>query len=168
MPSATAEIRNDSSTSGPSSILGLVAWVALSFSASLSGVLFSPGEWYASLQKPAFNPPGWIFGPVWTTLYFMMGVSAWLVWRSGGFSQAARALTLFVVQLALNAIWTPVFFGLHNLGGAFCVIVALWCAIALTLGAFWKHNRLAAAMLMPYLLWVSFATLLNFTLWRLN
>lgn len=145
--------------------LALVGWVALCWAAALSGIAFMPGEWYASLNKPAWNPPNWVFGPVWTTLYIMMGVSAWLVWRTGS---ARRALAVFLIQLLLNALWTPVFFGLKQPGAAFAVIVAMWCAIAASIAVFWRHSRVAAALLLPYLAWVSFASALNFTLWRLN
>ncbi|MBX3460047.1 MAG: tryptophan-rich sensory protein [Planctomycetes bacterium] len=152
-------------TSGVKSVLGLAGWVLLSFGASASGAFFSPGEWYAALDKPSFNPPGWVFGPVWTALYLMMGVSAWLVWRRGN---AWRALALWLVQLALNAAWTPFFFGLHWMGVALCIIIAMWLAILATILAFRRHARAAALLLVPYLLWVSFATVLNAALWHLN
>jgi tryptophan-rich sensory protein len=132
------------------------------------GGLFMPDEWYASLRKPSWNPPGWIFGPVWTALYAMMAVAAWLIWRRGGWGKQRRPLLLFIVQLALNALWTPLFFGLHRPGLAFAEILLLWLAIALTLAAFWREHRAAAWLLAPYLAWVSFAALLNLTLWRLN
>jgi len=149
-------------------ILALVGWVLLCFAAAAMGGLFMPGEWYASLRKPAWNPPGWIFGPVWTALYTMMAVAAWLVWRCGGWAAQRRPLALFLVQLALNALWTPLFFGLHRPGLAFAEIVLLWLAIAATLVAFRPVSRAAAWLLAPYLAWVSFATVLNLTLWRLN
>lgn len=140
----------------------------LCFAAAAVGGLFMPGDWYAALKKPSWNPPGWIFGPVWTALYAMMAVSAWLVWRRGGFAGQRRALTLFLVQLALNAAWTPLFFGMQRPGVAFAEIVLLWWAIAATLLAFRSVSRAAAWLLAPYLAWVSFASVLNFTLWRLN
>ena len=127
-----------------------------------------PGEWYASLNKPSWNPPAWIFGPVWTLLYTMMAVAAWLVWRRGGFAVHRKPLACFLVQLALNAAWTPLFFGLHQPGWAFAEIVLLWLAIVATLAAFWRVHRPAAWLLVPYLAWVSFATFLNFTLWQMN
>jgi tryptophan-rich sensory protein len=140
----------------------------LCFVAAGVGGLFMPGEWYASLKKPAWNPPGWIFGPVWTALYTMMAVAAWRVWKCGGFTAQRRPLALFLVQLALNAAWTPLFFGLHRLGLAFAEMLLLWLAIAATLTEFYRVSRAAAWLLAPYLAWVSFAALLNFTLWRLN
>lgn len=127
-----------------------------------------PGEWYASLKKPSWNPPGWIFGPVWSALYTMMGIAAWLVWKSGGWAAQRRPLILFLVQLILNAIWTPLFFGLHQPGIAFAEILILWLGIAATLKAFRPVNTVAAWLLVPYLIWVSFASVLNGTLWRLN
>lgn len=154
---------------GPTSLfkntVALAGWVALCYAAALSGIVFMPGEWYASLNKPSWNPPSWVFGPVWTTLYIAMGVSAWLVWRAGN---ARLALSVFLIQLLLNALWTPVFFGLKQPGAAFTVIVAMWCAIAATIALFWRHSRVASALLVPYLAWVSFASALNFALWRLN
>lgn len=144
---------------------GLAGWVLVSFAASASGAFFSPGEWYASLNKPSFNPPPWVFGPVWTALYAMMGVSAWLVWRC---RDARRPLALWLLQLAFNAAWTPVFFGLHRMDIALVIIIAMWLAILATILAFRRHSRAAALLLVPYLLWVGFATALNAALWRLN
>jgi tryptophan-rich sensory protein len=161
----------DSNPRGPSwgrSALALAGWVALCFSAASLGAFFMPGEWYASLKKPSWNPPGWIFGPVWTALYAMMAVAAWLVWRRGGFAAQRRPLGWFLAQLALNAAWTPLFFGLHWPGVAFAEIVLLWLAIVATLAAFRPVNRAATFLLVPYLLWVTFAAALNFALWRLN
>jgi tryptophan-rich sensory protein len=148
--------------------LALAGWLALCFSVASLGAVFMPGEWYASLKKPSWNPPPWIFAPVWSALYAMMAVAAWLVWKRGGFSTQRRPLALFLAQLALNALWTPLFFGLHRPGLAFLEILLLWLAIAATLLAFRSVNRAAAWLLAPYLAWVSFAAALNFALWRLN
>ena len=148
--------------------LALAGWVLLCFTAAFLGGIFMPGDWYLSLKKPSWNPPGWIFGPVWTALYTMMAVSAWLVWKRGGFAAQRRPLSFFLIQLALNAAWTPLFFGLHWTGAAFVEIVLLWLAIAATLGAFYPVSRVAGWLMVPYLAWVSFAAILNFTLWRLN
>lgn len=149
-------------------VLALLAWLAVTFCAAAMGGLFMPGEWYASLKKPSWNPPGWIFGPVWTALYAMMAVAAWLVWRQGGWGKQRKPLLIFLAQLALNALWTPLFFGLHRPGLAFAEIVLLWLAIAATIAVFRRVRRVAAWLLAPYLAWVSFAAALNFTLWRLN
>jgi tryptophan-rich sensory protein len=149
-------------------VLALAGWVVLCFAAATMGGFFPPGEWYASLTKPSWNPPGWVFGPVWTALYAMMAVAAWLVWKRGGWAAQRRPLALFLGQLALNAAWTPLFFGLHRPGLAFAEIVLLWLAIAATLVTFGPVSRVAAWLLAPYLAWVSFAAGLNFTLWRLN
>lgn len=149
-------------------VLALAGWLFVCFAASAVGSLFTPGEWYASLQKPSWNPPNWIFGPIWITLYAMMALAAWLVWKRGGWHAQRRALALFLVQLALNAAWTALFFGLKNPGLAFAEIVVLWLAIAATLLAFRLVSRPAAWLLAPYLAWVTFAAFLNFTIWRLN
>ncbi len=148
--------------------LALAAWLVLCFASATLGGLFPPGDWYASLKKPAWNPPGWVFGPVWTALYTMMAVAAWLVWRRGGFVAQRQPLLLFLGQLALNAAWTPLFFGWHWPGVAFAEIMLLWLAIGATLFRFRAVSHIAAGLLAPYWAWVSFAAVLNFTLWRLN
>lgn len=150
------------------SIFGLCGWLLLCFAAPSIGVLCPPGEWYATLEKPSWNPPGWIFGPVWSLLYTLMAVAAWLVWRRGGFAGQRQALGAFVAQLALNALWTPLFFGLNQPGAAFAEILLLWLAIAWTIERFWRVHRAAAYLLLPYLAWVGFAAVLNGTLWRMN
>jgi len=147
------------------SALALTGLILVTFCAPLAGMFSPPGDWYALLNKPEWNPPSWIFGPVWTALYLMMAVAAWMVWRRDGWR---RALWLYFTQLALNAAWTPVFFGTREIGWAFVVIIALWVAIMVTLLAFLRVSRAAAFLLLPYLAWVTFAALLNFTLWRLN
>lgn len=149
-------------------MLGLVGWLALCFAAAGAAVFVSPDGWYAGLNKPAWNPPAWVFGPAWTFLYVTMAVAAWLVWREGGWRTQGRALGLFVLQWALNALWTPLFFGLHRPGLALIDILALWLAILATLIAFWRVRRVAGILLLPYLAWVTFAAALNFTIWRMN
>ncbi len=146
----------------------LIGWIALTFSAALTGAFVDTGGWYASITKPAWNPPNSIFGPVWTTLYIMMAVAAWLVWQRGGWKQQRKALTIYLVQWALNALWTPLFFGLQRPDLAFAGILLLLASILATIAAFWRVKRTAAILLIPYVLWVSFATVLNFTIWRLN
>lgn len=148
--------------------LGLTVFLVVCFSAASMGALFLPGAWYAGLNKPSWNPPGWVFGPVWSALYTMMAVAAWLVWQRGGFGAQRWALTWFIIQLALNAAWTPLFFGLHLPSVAFGEMLLLWAAIVVTLRAFFQVNGLAGWLLAPYLAWVSFAAVLNFTIWRLN
>ena len=123
--------------------------------------------WYASLSKPSWNPPSWVFGPVWTTLYVMMGVAAWLVWRKVG-TPYGRVFLWFWIQLILNALWSFIFFGLEQPGWASAEIILLWLSIAATLWMFRKCSALAALLLTPYLGWVSFAACLNLTIWRLN
>lgn len=147
---------------------GLAVCIAVTFLAPALGAWAMPGEWYATLRKPSWNPPAWIFGPVWTALYLMMATAAWLVWRRGGWAAQRRALTLYLVQLALNAAWTPIFFGLKMPGLAFAVILLLLAAIVAAAFAFRGVHKGAAALLAPYIAWVSFAAFLNFTLWRLN
>ncbi|MBP8259632.1 MAG: tryptophan-rich sensory protein [Verrucomicrobia bacterium] len=146
----------------------LLGWLALSFCVAAIGSLFMPGEWYAGLQKPSWNPPKWIFGPVWTALYTTMAVAAWLVWKRGGWARQRMALTIFLVQLGLNALWSPLFFGMQNPALAFVDILLLWLALLATAAAFWRSRPLAGVLLVPYLSWVTFAGALNFTLWRLN
>ncbi len=149
-------------------LAGLAGWLAVTFAAAWAGARFMPGEWYAALAKPWWNPPNWIFGPVWTVLYVLMAVAAWLVWRQAGFAGAGAALGLFLVQLALNALWSYLFFGLHRIDWALADILALWAAILAVLVLFWRVQAAAGTLLLPYLAWVSFATVLNFALWRLN
>jgi translocator protein len=151
----------------------LLVSCAIPFLVGLFGSVFttadSLGNWYAGLNKPSFNPPDWIFGPVWTALYIMMGISAFLVWRKGLDSKVVRiALACFIVQLFLNAIWTPLFFGLRSPLLGLIDIVLLLNAIIVTVFAFSKISRPAAILLVPYLAWVSFATVLNAAIYLLN
>jgi benzodiazapine receptor len=149
-------------------IIALLAWVGLCFLTAWIGSQFSPGEWYAQLQKPSWTPPGYLFGPVWSVLYLSMGVAAWLVWRRAGFSGARLALTLFVVQLVLNGMWSWIFFGMQRPGLAFAEILVLWLMILATMLAFWRVSSTAGMLFLPYLAWVSFATFLNYSIWQLN
>ena len=148
--------------------LALGGFVVASFAvAALGGATTAASvqEWYPTIAKPTWTPPSWIFGPVWAALYAMMAVAAWLVWRRAGWG---RALVWFAVQLALNAVWSPVFFGLHRIGLALVDIVLLWLTIAGTTVAFWRVMPAAGMLFVPYLAWVSFATALNFAIWQLN
>jgi len=125
--------------------------------------------WYASLNKPFFNPPGWVFGPVWIILYTMMGIAAYTVWHKGLRTRGVRsALAIFLLQLILNSLWSAVFFGGRSIGGGMVVIVLLWLAIAWTMAAFFNISKPTVFLLTPYILWVSFAFVLNLALLILN
>jgi len=153
-------------------------WVALVVAvlacelAGASGVILSGNGvsvWYPQLTKPAYTPPNWVFGPVWTTLFALLGIAAWLVWQADFEERGVRlALGLFVGQYALQVAWSGAFFGLRRPAAGLAVIVALWLAIVATIVAFDRVDRWAALLLVPYLAWVSFATLLNYDIWRLN
>jgi len=149
-------------------VLALLGWLALSFAAGFVGSRFTPSEWYQQLVKPSWTPPSAVFAPVWSILYIMMGIAAWLVWRNGDFSRVVTPLTLFIVQLVLNALWSYFFFGLHRPGVAYFDIVVLWVVIVLTTITFWRVSAAAGVLLIPYLAWVTFASFLNLAVWRLN
>lgn len=150
-------------------VLTWLGWVLLSFGAALPGAATPPGDWYEGLTKPSWTPPGWVFPVVWTTLYVAMGTAAWLVQRRAREGRESRGpLAAFGLQLALNAAWTPVFFGAHRMLPALGILVALWLALLGTLLAFRRVSSTAAWLLAPYLVWVSVATVLNFEIWRLN
>ena len=151
-------------------IVGLVVWLFVSFGAAAIGGAASiqAAPFYAQLARPEWAPPSFLFGPVWTVLYALMGIAAWLVWRVGGFRAAKPALILFLVQLALNALWSWLFFGWHRGALAFADILVLWALIVATSVAFWRIKPLAGVLLVPYLLWVSFASALNYSVWQLN
>ena len=151
-------------------IIGLVAWLAVCFIGAAIGAAASvrAGSFYAQLLRPEWAPPAGWFGPVWTSLYTLMAIAAWVVWRIGGFRAALTAHTLFLVQLSVNALWSWLFFGWHLGALAFTDILLLWVLIIATLVAFWRIRPLAGALLVPYLLWVSFAVVLNYSVWQLN
>jgi benzodiazapine receptor len=153
------------SPSRPQRALALVGFIVVTFCAALLGIFGQPGTWYDALNKPEWNPPPWIFGPVWSLLYAIMAVAAWLVWQREGWR---RAMMLYFIQLALNAAWTPIFFGAHQLGWALVEIILLWIAILMTMLAFLRVSKPAGWLLAPYLAWATFAAFLNFTLWRMN
>lgn len=148
-----------------SGIKSLVPFLVLVAITAAGGVLFPPGEWHAALVKPSFNPPNVLFAPVWTALYLMMAVAAWRVFRRDGWQ---APLWLWLGQLVLNAIWTPLFFGLHRIDLALADIVVLDALVVATLVAFFRRDRVAGALLLPYLAWILFATALTFAIWRLN
>lgn len=157
---ASVAVRND----WFSLVIFLVACFAV---AALGSIATNPEihGWYATINKPSWTPPNWLFGPVWTLLYAMMAVAAWLIWRRIGWSSA---ITLFIVQLILNLAWSFIFFKFHSPGLAFIEIVLLWMAIAATIWKFSSTSQPATLLLVPYLLWVTFAAALNFSIWRLN
>ncbi len=148
-------------------IIRIVISVGLCLAVGFIAGRFRPGQWYLELTKPSFTPPGWIFAPVWTALYILMGLAAWLIWRQAGLA-AAIPLAVFLIQLILNGLWSYIFFGRHAIGAAFAEIIILWLFILLTMILFWKRSPLAGAFILPYLLWVSFASILNYSIWRLN
>lgn len=156
--------------STPKQILGLAGWLGIVFTAAIIGAAASvnAGPFYMQLVRPAWAPPAGVFGPAWTVLYTFMGIAAWLVWRTDGFRAARSALILFIVQLAVNALWSWLFFGWQRGALAFADILLLLVLIVITLRAFWRIQPLAGALLIPYLLWVSFAAALNFMVWQLN
>jgi tryptophan-rich sensory protein len=150
----------------------LVAAVVLCELAGVVGSVFtfpSIPTWYASLEKPGFNPLNWVFAPVWLILYALMGVAAYFVWSKALEPKGARvASSVFVAQLFLNVLWSNVFFGLHSLFYGFVIIVALWISIALTVVVFARVSKIASVLMLPYILWVSFASVLNYYIWLLN
>lgn len=154
------------------SFAALLVCIFASFAAAGLGNLLSPGggdsQWYAKLAKPTWTPPGYIFGPVWTALYLMMAVAAWRVWRADGLREARLPLGLFAIHLLFNAAWTAIFFGMHRPGFAFVDIIVLWVLIALTTLLFWTRDRIAAALMLPYLAWVTFASVLNAAIFWMN
>lgn len=151
--------------------LVLVGFVALSQAAGLVGSLFTISAiagWYSLLERPALSPPNWVFAPVWTTLYVLMGVAAFLVWKSGSGRRLRRAMLVFGLQLSLNALWSVLFFGLQSPALGLVCIAAMWLSIVWTIVLFGKISRPAAWLLVPYLAWVSFASYLNAAIWLLN
>jgi translocator protein len=154
--------------------LVLIAFIALALGAGAIGAVFSPGvsegtgRWYAALAKPEWSPPNAWFGPVWTVLYVSMGIAAWLIWRERYHRARHVALAAYAVQLLLNALWAPVFFGARNIGAGLFIIVALWLTLSWTLREFAAVKSAAAWLLAPYLAWVTFASALNFSIWKLN
>ncbi len=153
-----------------SQVVGLVGWLAMSYATAAIGAVASINavSFYRQLSQPVWAPPAWLFGPVWTLLYGLMGISAWLVWKSGSWRDHSGKLAVFVVQLFVNGLWSWLFFAWHHGALAFVDIVVLWVLIAATLHAFWRVRPLAGVLLIPYLCWVSFAMALSFSVWHLN
>ena len=151
--------------------LGLIVSIIVCLGvAGLGGLVTDPRvfDWYAQLAKPKWTPPDWVFGPVWTVLYICMAVSVWLIWRQGGSATAKVPMALFVAQLVLNSLWSILFFGFQQPGIAAIEIVLMWAAILTTIVAFWNRSTSASLLLVPYLAWVTFAVLLNWTIWQMN
>lgn len=151
--------------------LSLLFWVVLAQCVGILGSVFtfdSISTWYVTLAKPSFSPPNWVFGPAWVTLYALMGIAAWRIWERRSQPGSMRALAAYGIQLGLNGIWTPVFFGLHNTQLALAIIIALWVMILVTIYRFASIDRVAAWLLVPYIAWVSFASVLNLYIVLLN
>lgn len=150
----------------------LIISLALPQIAGLTGALFTEtgeGSWYRTIEKPEWNPPGWVFGPVWTTLYILMGIAFYLIWKSETpWLRKRPAMILWIIQLVFNFLWTIIFFNLHQIGWALAEIIVLWVLILAAIFAFACINKVAAWLLVPYISWVSFATLLTGTIWMLN
>lgn len=151
-------------------LAGLIGWLAVTFAAAAAGGFASAdaGDFYQRLMRPAWAPPSWLFAPVWTMLYLLMAVAAWLVWRERGFRQAPITLLLFLIQLGVNALWTWLFFAWHLGAVAFGEILILWALILCTLVAFWRVRSIAGVLLIPYLAWVTFAAALTYAVWQAN
>ncbi|MEO6080998.1 MAG: TspO/MBR family protein [Steroidobacteraceae bacterium] len=151
-------------------LIGLAGWLLVSFAAGAIGAIASveARTFYGQLTRPDWAPPGWLFGPVWSALFALMGLAAWLVWRQHGFKAGRAALVLFVIQLAANALWSWLFFAWHQGGLAFAEVLVLWALIVATSVSFWRHSALAGAMMLPYLAWVTFASALTYSTWQLN
>lgn len=152
-------------------LAGLAGFLLLSLAVSALGGLAtatSVATWYPTLAKPPFNPPDWIFAPVWTTLYVLMAFAAWRIWRMPASKRRSQALVAYLIQLALNVVWSVLFFSCQAIGMALAEIIVLLAATIVTLVLFWRLNRLAGVLLLPYPVWVAFATVLNVSLWMLN
>lgn len=153
------------------SVCVFIGFLLITFSAAGLGGLFTANgvrDWYPTLHKPAWNPPGRVFGPVWTFLYCCIAVAGYLTWRKAGFAGCKWTMLAFAVQLVLNAAWSGIFFGMRQPGWAFAEIVLLWAAILVTMVGVFRISVWPGALLLPYLLWVSFASVLNLVLWRMN
>lgn len=151
-----------------SSYIALLVFILANVMVAMSGALFRPGAWYASLNKPSWQPPNWLFGPVWSVLYAMIAVSGWFVWLEVGLQGAGLAFAVYAAQLFLNAVWSGLFFGMRRIDLAMLEVILLWLSIVLNIIVFYPISAAAAWLLLPYLLWVSFAAFLNFVMLKLN
>ncbi len=152
----------------PTDLVALACFLLACFAAASTGAIFRPGAWYETLDKPSWTPPDWLFPVAWSVLYVAIAVSAWLVWREAGVAGAALPLAVWAVQLLLNGAWSWIFFGLKRMDLAFIEVLALWASIAACIVLFWPINRWASVILVPYLLWSSFAAALNLAVWQRN
>lgn len=148
-------------------IISIIIPLSIGFTASLFTIT-GVKSWYRTIQKPSWNPPDWVFGPVWTTLYVLMGISFFLIWRSSGEKQKQTAIVLYILQLVANFFWSLIFFDQHQIALALAEIIILWVLILLTIFSFANISKTAAWLLVPYISWVSFAAILNYTIWQLN
>ncbi len=149
-------------------VLGLAFSIVLTFGVATFAAQFEPGDWYVHLAKPAWTPPGWLFGPVWGMLYLAMSISAWLVWRQRHAARVSLPLGIYFTQLAINGTWSWLFFGQQWINLALVNLIVLVILVAVTVAMFQRVRKAAGLMLIPYLLWISFATALNFQIWRVN
>jgi len=159
-----------SQRSTPAQIVGLLSWLAVAFAAAAFGAVASidAGTFYAQLVRPVWAPPASVFGPVWSVLYLLMGIAAWLVWREQGAYRLGAALTLFVAQLCANALWSWLFFAWRHGAFAFADVLVLLALIAATITMFWRIRRLAGILMLPYFAWVGFASVLTWAVWQSN
>jgi tryptophan-rich sensory protein len=149
-------------------ISGFFGFLGACFAAALSGAVFKPGAWYEGLAKPPWRPPNWLFGPAWALLFLMIATAGWLIWGRAGFAGASLALSIYGVQLLLNAAWSGFFFGMRRMDLALADLCLLWLSILGCIITFWPIDERAAWLMVPYLAWVSFAGVLNWTMWRMN
>jgi benzodiazapine receptor len=149
-------------------IVSLSGFILACAAAATPGLILRPGDWYQRLKKPSWRPPDRVFGPVWLLLYLSIAISGWLVWRVAGFNGAELALSVYAVHLFFNGLWSAIFFGMRRPDWAFVEILCLWLSILATMALFFPINEIAAYLLIPYALWVAFAAVLNFRIWRLN
>ncbi len=148
--------------------LGLIGFVVACMAVASSGAVFKPGDWYETLAKPWWRPPNWLFPIAWTLLYACIAVAGWLVWKTAGFAGASTALAVYGIQLLFNAAWSGLFFGMRRIDLAFAELVLLWLSIVATVALFAPISLLAAELLLPYLVWVTFAGALNLSIWQMN
>lgn len=155
-------------SSRTTNLIGLAFWLLVTFGVAAFGAQFQPGSWYTTIAKPNWTPPGWVFGPVWSLLYLMMGVSAWLVWRLRKAKSVLLPLSLYAAQLSVNGLWSWLFFGQQMIGVALIDLLLLVALVGIAVVLFSRVSRSAGVLLTPYLLWVCFAAALNFQIWRMN